>query len=361
MDTKKLQYLLSKSEGPKLDFKEDISLATESAKKELARDVCAIANTHGGRGYIIFGIEDKTKNIIGIKKEDFSEEKIQQIISTRLDPPALVSAEITNLNGKYIGVLTIFNSSNRPHQLKENGAFYIRRGSTTDFMHKEELAYMLQEYGLIHVEQTPVINAKISDLDENLLKDYFMLSGIEYTGDESQLISSGFLYMDKETKKSYPTMGSILLFSKNPQTFFPHATIEIKDFTETSKINIKLCNGPLMKTLNTASSIINSSCKKNDLVDVINFCLAKAIIERNYLNLNKTISVNLFKDKIEFLIPGLSSKNNFKKIEFNNIWLYSKLLTLDVNKKFLYPNLKRLKRLKVFESPSTDITKIIIR
>ncbi|CDF58722.1 helix-turn-helix domain-containing protein [Thermobrachium celere] len=360
MNIKKLQLLLSKPEGPKLDFKENIYLNTEGEKKELARDVCAIANSFGGRGYIIYGVEDKTKKVVGINKEDFNEEKIQQIISTRIDPPVSITAEVVNLHGKNIGIITIYNSNNRPHQLKENGTFYIRRGSTTDFMHKEEIAYMLQEYGLIHFEQTPVFNGQISDYDVNLIKKYFSLSGLNYTGDESQLLSSGFIYQDKETKKFYPTIGGILLFSSNPQIYLPHTTILIKNFIDSANVDITTCCGNIINCLEKASSTI-FSLKKFENHDSVNFCLAKSIIERNYLKINKCIEVNVYKDKLEIIVPGLINKNNFKKVEFKNIWLYLKLLVLDENKKFLYPNVKKLKKVKVFEGPSQDITKIIIR
>ncbi|MBZ4662970.1 MAG: hypothetical protein JG776_652 [Caloramator sp.] len=360
MDVKKLKLLLSKPEGPKLDYKEDISLNTEGEKKELARDVCAIANSYGGRGYIIYGIEDKTKKIVGINKDDFNEEKIQQIISTRLDPPATVSAELVNYHGKYLGIITIYNSNNKPHQLKENGAFYIRRGSTTDFMHKEEIAYMLQEYGLIHIEQTPVFNAQISDYDFKLIEKYFNLSGLNYQNAEVQLISSGFLYQDRETKKIYPTLGGILLFSKNPQIYFPHTSVLIKDFTSGSDANIKVCTGNILNQLNGISQTL-SSIKKYENMDIINFCVAKALIERNYLNINRCIEVLIYKDKIEMIIPGLLDKNNFRKLEFKNLWMYFKLMIFDVDKNFLYPNIKKLKKIKVFEGPSQDITKIIIR
>ena len=43
-----------------------MDILIESGKKELAKDICAIANSRGGRGYIVIGVEDKTKRIIGI-------------------------------------------------------------------------------------------------------------------------------------------------------------------------------------------------------------------------------------------------------------------------------------------------------
>lgn len=76
MDKYKLKMLLESDEGPKLDFKQSLSLETDGEKKELVKDVIAIANSRGGRGYIIFGVEDKTKRIVGIKDENISEEKI---------------------------------------------------------------------------------------------------------------------------------------------------------------------------------------------------------------------------------------------------------------------------------------------
>ena len=60
MNENKLRRLIKKNEYEKLDFKLKIELFTESVKKELAKDICAIANSRGGRGYIIIGVEDKT-------------------------------------------------------------------------------------------------------------------------------------------------------------------------------------------------------------------------------------------------------------------------------------------------------------
>lgn len=63
MDMKKINILLKRDEGTKLDFKQRIDILIESGKKELAKDICAIANSRGGRGYIIIGVEDKTKKL----------------------------------------------------------------------------------------------------------------------------------------------------------------------------------------------------------------------------------------------------------------------------------------------------------
>ena len=94
MDADRIKQLLRREEDPKLDFKATLHLRTEGEKKELTRDVIAIANSRGGRGYILFGIEDKTKRPLGIDPKAFNEEQIQQIIYNRRDTPVPVKIEV---------------------------------------------------------------------------------------------------------------------------------------------------------------------------------------------------------------------------------------------------------------------------
>ena len=133
MNKSKLIHLLNEDEGFKLDFKLKLALELDSDKKEFVKDVIAIANTEGGRGYIIYGIEDKTKRLVGLKDIPIDiEERIQQVIAYRSVPPVPASFEILEIKQKKIGILTIFKSRQVPHQMRQNGAFYVRRGSTTD-------------------------------------------------------------------------------------------------------------------------------------------------------------------------------------------------------------------------------------
>ncbi|HOM02371.1 MAG TPA: ATP-binding protein [Acetivibrio sp.] len=112
MDCYKLKRLLKKEEGPKLDFKAELNLSTESEKKELTKDVIAMANSRGGRGYILLGIEDKTKKILGIDPKGYKEEQIQQIIYNRCDPPVPISVDFVEMEGKTVGVITVYRSYN---------------------------------------------------------------------------------------------------------------------------------------------------------------------------------------------------------------------------------------------------------
>ena len=64
MDRKKLLKLLRQDEGGKLDFKEVLHLKTSSDKKEFVKDVCALANSSGGRAYLVIGIREDRKSVV---------------------------------------------------------------------------------------------------------------------------------------------------------------------------------------------------------------------------------------------------------------------------------------------------------
>ncbi len=61
MDRQKLKQLLKAEEGPKLDFKEVLRLVNESDKKELTKDVIAMANSRAGAAISSLAYRTKPK------------------------------------------------------------------------------------------------------------------------------------------------------------------------------------------------------------------------------------------------------------------------------------------------------------
>ena len=344
MDIQRLITLLNREEGPKLDFKLKLNIDMESGKKELAKDVCAIANSRGGRGHILFGIEDKTKSIVGINPKEFPEEQLQQIVSTRLDPPVPISVDIIKINNVYVGSITIFNTDQRPHQMRDTGAFYTRRGSTTDIMRKEEIASMLQEGGLLNYELTPVIRASEDDLDFEKLKDFFHKSGLASTLDKNLLISSGIIHRERDYNEFHPTCGGMLLFGFRPQEFLPHALIKIYNNLNPALPYHHVSTGDIIDMLEDSIDFIGKclSGKLNVPMEIMADLIGKAVLHRDYFDVNRSIEVYLSPRKIEISNPGAAKReqNGFNtRYIRRNSWLYLKLLTLDNNNRFFHKNI----------------------
>jgi len=81
----------------------------------------------------------------GIDPEKIDEDKMHQIISTRVDPPVKFSAKTVYYEGRYFEILTIPESPSKPHQIVQTGQIFIRRGATTDKAKTEEIESMLRD------------------------------------------------------------------------------------------------------------------------------------------------------------------------------------------------------------------------
>ncbi|SHG99897.1 AlbA family DNA-binding domain-containing protein [Tepidibacter thalassicus] len=341
MDKSKISSLLRKSEGEKLDYKLKISLNTNGEKKELAKDIAAIANTHGGRGYIIFGVEDKTKRVVGIEKDDYIEEKIQQILSNRIDPPVPIRMEYVEYEGKILGILTIFKSYQRPHQLRQNGTFYIRRGSTTDVARRYEVALMFQESGIINLEMMPIYESKLDEIDEKLVYDYCKKINLKEEISIELLENIG-ICVKTEEGKYYPSLGGLLVFGKHPQIHILGSSIKVINDIEKESI-VKIFHGNIMYMLDEVEFYLKNSLKYyNYPVEGLYECIRNSLVHRDYFDFSREIVVYLGKNKVEINNPGvlmtedtISSILKEKNPSRRNNWIYQRLLILDDKMRFL--------------------------
>lgn len=344
MDVQKLIALIKKNEGPKLDFKMELDLRSESGKKELAKDVIAIANSQGGRGHLIVGIEDKTKRLVGIKPKDYDEERIQQIVGNRCDPPLNLRVEYIELKGKTVLVITIFRSYKKPHQMRQTGAFYIRRGSTTDVARRDEIAALLQTGGIIHNEQIPVFNVDMRVLNMDSVKHYLerMNMPMVENPDKTLLANLGIIHYDRDEEIYNPTVGGLLLFCDTPQLYLPHVGVTIIDFRG-KKRNEYHIDGPLIQLLEKSLEKIRTILNETDYpVEAIDEALSNAIVHRDYFDNSREIVIYVGKKRIEISNPGsvygrellnnvMRENNPYRR----NNWLYHQLLVLDEHDRFL--------------------------
>lgn len=133
------------AETTTLDFKRQIKLSSDNDKEEFAKDVSAFANTKGG--HIVFGKEDPKEGgrIVGIRPETFNSEQMQQIIAKRCYPPVRFDAKPVQLDSKWFILLTVPESSLKPHEIVETRVVYVRRGNTTDRATTREITQMDEE------------------------------------------------------------------------------------------------------------------------------------------------------------------------------------------------------------------------
>lgn len=340
MDKKKFSNLLKRIEGPKLDFKQNIQIESDSGRKELAKDICAIANSKGGRGYLIIGVEDKTKKVLGVEGFSYSEEKIQQIISSRIDPPVPISLEVIQYENKEVAIINIYDGPQKPYQLRDNGAFYIRRGSTNDTMRKQEIISALQENFMLNAELCPIPGSNLKCLDKELVDKYFFSQGIK-VDDENRvglMESASIIFMDKDSGKYMVTLGGLLVFCRNNNIHIPHNMIKIINKVNKNFDDTVIIQGDLLTMLDKSENILKKMLVETYPVEAVNEGIKNAILYRDYTMFNKVIEVVINYNSIIITSPGILIKgNNTGYINYikRNMWIYEKVIALDDKSKFI--------------------------
>lgn len=373
MNAQKLKELISMQENEKLDFKLEFKLDTETSKKEFVKDISAIANSKGGRGYIIYGIKDKSKDIVGVSTTKFDEERIHQIISSRCDPPVAVGYEEVELEGKKIVVITIYKSDYIPHQIIGTGTIYIRRGSTTDIARRTEIASLLQDNGLLSYETVPVRQAALEDLDRELISKHIINNtGVDNETELLLLESLGFICRESPSSEYCPTAGGLLLFGKVPQRFLTSTGIRVEYEGET-----KFIEGNIPTMLDNCEKYISSILKNTTYpVHAIYEAVYNAVVHRDYWDYTRDILVNIDKKKIEIINPGaLWKKEGAVRFDDDtnpprrNNWLYQRLLLIDKRRRFLnspygirtvYESFDKKNTIKFINSPKNNIFKVVL-
>ena len=98
-----LEELLARQEGKTLEFKEN----TRSLSK-IVQTVIAFANTAGGT--LIIGIQDKTKNVIGVDDILQDEERIANAIADSVSPFLLPNLQFISWRGKDVLIVKVPDS-----------------------------------------------------------------------------------------------------------------------------------------------------------------------------------------------------------------------------------------------------------
>lgn len=340
MDKKKVMNLIKKEEGTKLDFKLKLDLETESGKKEFSKDVSAIANSKGGRGYLIVGVEDKSKKIVGTEIPMYSEEQLQQIVSSRCEPPIPISVQNILFEDRYVTVITIYDGGQKPYQVRENGAFYIRRGSTTDTMRKQELLTCFQENLIINSELFPIIKSKIEFIDNDLVDKYFSAINIKVTEENriNLMENASIVSFDREDGEYKITLGGVLVFCPQNSMYIPHNMIRIIDKINKNSNDTIIIQGDLLSILDKSEEVLYNILPKDYPAEAVCEAIKNGVLYRDYTLFYKEIEVIIDFNSISVISPGtlvkgkdINSHNYFRR----NMWIYEKLIALDEKKRFV--------------------------
>ena len=139
-------------ESENVEFKED--LPEKSIKYMKA--VVAFANGTGGK--IIFGVADKTREVVGFGKEDVFKkiDAIANAVSDSCEPAIIPDITAQTIDGKTVIVVEVSEGRQRPYYIKalgREGGVYVRVAGTTRLADEYMIKELLFEGSNRHFDQ----------------------------------------------------------------------------------------------------------------------------------------------------------------------------------------------------------------
>lgn len=308
----KLIELLKLSEGKTLEFKRDLS-----SSEKVLRTIIAFANTAGGR--LLIGVEDKSKNVRGIKDPLELEEKLANLVSDCIRPALAPEIEIVPWRKTHVVAVQVFPSSMRPHFLKslgpEDGTF-VRVGSTNrkaDEFAIEELRRLVRNESF---DERALAEASSEEIDFRAASEYFSETRRLKKSDLKTL-----KILTTHQGKEVPTVGGMLLFGKNRHEYFPDAWIQAGRFDGRDKTQIidttEIRSLPIRSVEEAIAFIRRNTSTRVDIGPVkrtetptypepaIREAVINAVVHADYSQKGAPIRIAIFTDRIEIENPGI--------------------------------------------------------
>ncbi len=300
----------------------------ESFHDEAIETIGALSNAQGG--IILIGVKDSGK-ICGIQIGKKTVEDIANKIQTVTDPRIQPSLSIVNLDEKNILVITMIKNTGVPVSVR--GRFFIRSGKTNQRMSHEEIMHRITASTGLSWDAVIEPRAKLDDLDFDLI-DRFIISARELgrIPVPEQITREEFLRKLELIENKSPSRAALLLFGKNPESFFSSAFLKMGRFRSPIMIiDDREVHGPLITQLDGAMSWFKERLSTEFLIEgnlerdviweyplsVIREALVNLLCHRDYTH-GAHSQIRLYDDHLAFwngggLPPSLTPESLFKE------------------------------------------------
>lgn len=320
-----LERMVRLGEDSRLELKQVLlsgSRIIGPRRLKMADVVAGMANSKGGT--IVLGVDDRPRKVLGIPLEDLDavEQWMAEICLDSVKPPinaTIRRLELPDPNGNPVPVLRV----DVPRSLfvhQSPGGYYQRVGSSNRTVAPEVLGRLLQERSqtrLIRFDESVVPGGTAEDLDPELTVRFVRRGG----GMSEQNLRRLRLVSDDEHGTSCPTVAGVLMCTRAPGNWLPHAYIQAVSYRgERRDINYQQdavdLSGPLDSQVSRALHFVRRNMsvmatKATARVERPQYseravfeALVNAVAHRDYSMAGARIRLHMFPDRIELYVPG---------------------------------------------------------
>ena len=310
-------------ESKNVEFKENLP---EKSIKYM-KSVVAFANGTGGK--IIFGIADKTREVVGFDKEDVFKkmDAIANAISDSCEPAIIPDITLQTVDGKTVIVVEVSEGRQRPYYIKalgRDGGVYVRVAGTTRLADEYMIKELLFEGSNRYYDQALCTGVNVTDEDIDALCKAMKEQAVQNACTEEQkasikdvgrqqLRSWGILI--ERDGKDYPSNAFAILTGNGGL----HVATQCGVFKGTTKavfVDRREYTGPLWEQIDEAFQFVLRNIHlgativgiyRQDIYeippDAIRELIINAMVHRSYLD-HGTIQVAVYDNRLEITSPG---------------------------------------------------------
>ncbi len=185
-------HLIGSRESTVLEFKENFSFANLA---DYAKVMASFANKDGG--YIVFGLEDNPRKIVGIDRNTFDtidQAKLTEGLNDIFQPAMEWDIAVHDWNGFSFGIIYVFKTVQKPIIARKNygseikeGEIYYRYRARSEKIKYSELRHLLDEQKELTNEAWRKVIEKASSIDPRNVAMLDTITG-ELTGDGGTVV-----------------------------------------------------------------------------------------------------------------------------------------------------------------------------
>ena len=295
------------------------------SRNDFADVLAAFANTKGGT--VVLGVDDQTRKVTGIPLDslDVVEGWVREICNDSVTPA--LDADIYKLDlqgtaGRAVPVIRI-EISRSLFVHRSPGGYFRRLGSSKREMAPEVLARLFEQRSqsrIIRFDESVVPNTTTGDLDYALTRRFLRekLANEGVIEDHARKLR---VVADDDQGVSRLTLAGVLLCTREPQRWLPHANIQAVSYAgERTDIDYQTdardIRGPLEEQVAEALHFVlrnmlvratksTARAEHPQFSDRATFeALVNAVAHRDYSLAGARVRLHMFNDRIELYVPG---------------------------------------------------------
>lgn len=217
MTADELREIIACGETSTVQFKLKFSTA-----KQVAEEMVAFANSKGGM--MVFGVEDKTGQIIGLSYSEIQKlsNEVSTVANDQVRPVIYLQTEVVIVDGKRLLVAYVNQGSNKPYKTL-SGHIWVKQGSDKRrIVENNEILSLFQASGSYHADEAVIAGTSITDLEVAYINDYFqrvygkpkesfgmpvdkLLTSLGILGQGGQVTRAGMLFFGQYPQMRMPT------------------------------------------------------------------------------------------------------------------------------------------------------------